>query len=82
MGDEQPFVRGGGGGGGGGGMGGMRGDGSSSSTREAMEQYEEYLFCVNRGIADAVFQGLLPRWYVDEVLRPWVPYSKTRLLDG
>lgn len=63
-------------------MGGMRGDGSSSSTREAMEQYEEYLFCVNRGIADAVFQGLLPRWYVDEVLRPWVPYSKTRLLDG
>ncbi|KAK7753122.1 hypothetical protein SLS62_004853 [Diatrype stigma] len=42
--------------------------------------YKGYLNHINRGIAVALQEGLLPRWYVDEALRPWVPYSAQRLM--
>ncbi|RYP69515.1 hypothetical protein DL771_006030 [Monosporascus sp. 5C6A] len=57
---------------------GERGD--NETDGDETEEYEKYLLLLNRGIAAAVIEGQLPQWYINEVLRPWVPYPKKRLI--
>ena len=41
----------------------------------------DYLLMLDEGIRWALTtEGLLPQWYVDEVVRPWLPYKQS--LDG
>ncbi|RYP47078.1 hypothetical protein DL768_006805 [Monosporascus sp. mg162] len=62
------------------GVGEDDGDRRGNETVDRTEQSEDYLLLLNRGIAAAVIEGLLPQWYINEVLRPWVPYPKKRLI--
>ncbi|RYP04436.1 hypothetical protein DL764_004447 [Monosporascus ibericus] len=51
-----------------------------NETVDQTGESENYLLLLNRGVAAAVIEGLLPQWYINEVLRPWVPYPKKRLV--
>lgn len=53
---------------------GEQGDGNGNGNHAA------YLLALNGGIAAAMVEDLLPRWWVDEVLRPWVPTATVKLI--
>ncbi|RYP27955.1 hypothetical protein DL767_007420 [Monosporascus sp. MG133] len=62
------------------GVGNDDGERGENETVDQAEEPENYLLLLNRGIAAAVIEGQLPQWYINEVLRPWVPYPKKRLI--
>ncbi|RYP00127.1 hypothetical protein DL763_001056 [Monosporascus cannonballus] len=63
-----------------GGVGNDDSERGGNETGGETDESENYLLLLNRGIAAAVIEGLLPQWYINEVLRPWVPYPKKRLI--